>query len=450
MGHFGLLIEMNSVPAAAIPAVAALVAAGSGSCRLYGCGGGSNNPEQSFCEGGNQQGLFSFVSQFFPASSLRGKRSALYLSSGPSGAGKDTLLLGARTALAAEGDEEVRFLQRHITRPQDKCTDLEISVSEEEFQRLSKAGHFAFEWHAHNTHYGIGAEALQQGFQEGKRLVANVSRTIIDKAREDFGQDHEVYCLLITADDDVLRQRLMARGRESEEEVGKRIARAKALEPKGDHVVTVKNMASVDKGVMLVKNALKGQLRYSLWLEPSLSDPVRGSIQRSITSLAEQHNTRPFGPHVTLCPTFITTQQEAIGLANSIAEALPSSLKAGFEGVGSEQKWNKCLYLHVDSTSSPGLAQASLTASKIIDAALGTDAAKKAPAYHPHMSLLYSVLDQASLSAALAEVETHTDVSASAFHATDLVLTMTSPGEDTHCWIEVCRIPLSAQPGNIK
>jgi ribose 1,5-bisphosphokinase PhnN len=40
---------------------------------------------------------------------------ALYLSSGPSGAGKDTLLLGAREFFAKEGDASVQFLKRYET-----------------------------------------------------------------------------------------------------------------------------------------------------------------------------------------------------------------------------------------------------------------------------------------------------------------------------------------------
>lgn len=50
---------------------------------------------------------------------------ALYLSSGPSGAGKDTLLLGAREHFNMEGDTSVQFLKRCVNESQ-KCHPREL------------------------------------------------------------------------------------------------------------------------------------------------------------------------------------------------------------------------------------------------------------------------------------------------------------------------------------
>ena len=58
---------------------------------------------------------------------------AIYLAMGPSGAGKDTLLLGARAALS--NDPRVHFISRRLTRSADRTTDIEISVTPEEFAR---------------------------------------------------------------------------------------------------------------------------------------------------------------------------------------------------------------------------------------------------------------------------------------------------------------------------
>ena len=65
---------------------------------------------------------------------------ALYLAMGPSGAGKDTLLLGARAALAAAGDASVQFITRHLTRAASDCTDIEHSVTHEEFEYAQAQG----------------------------------------------------------------------------------------------------------------------------------------------------------------------------------------------------------------------------------------------------------------------------------------------------------------------
>ena len=57
-------------------------------------------------------------------------RPAIYLVGGPSGAGKDTLLLGARKLLAARGAPVV-FITRQVTREAAACTEIEQAVSAE-------------------------------------------------------------------------------------------------------------------------------------------------------------------------------------------------------------------------------------------------------------------------------------------------------------------------------
>ena len=123
---------------------------------------------------------------------------------------------------------------------------------------------------------------LEGSLRAKKRMVANVSRSIVDDARRRYGDEHEVsgrpenscrdrvvtnrstktrartsacqsshhhnhhqhrdhhpspphpkvYVLLITADDAALEERLLGRGRETREEVSARVARAKMMEPK--------------------------------------------------------------------------------------------------------------------------------------------------------------------------------------------------------------------------
>ena len=58
---------------------------------------------------------------------------AIYMSMGPSGAGKDTLLLGARNVLVAAGDMSIDFVPRHVTRAAEKCTEIEVPVTYEVF-----------------------------------------------------------------------------------------------------------------------------------------------------------------------------------------------------------------------------------------------------------------------------------------------------------------------------
>ena len=146
---------------------------------------------------------------------------AIYLSAGPSGAGKDTLLLGAREALAAARDNSVLFIRRHLTREATKVTEIEVSVTAEEFRAAATAGKYALEWSAHGTRYAITKADLEYGIAAGKRMVLNTSRSVIDDVVREYGNQRgiEVYCLLITASKETLRARLLGRGREDENEV---------------------------------------------------------------------------------------------------------------------------------------------------------------------------------------------------------------------------------------
>ena len=100
---------------------------------------------------------------------------AIYLSLGPSGAGKDTLLLAGRALLA--GNSDVVFIQRHLTRNAASVTDLEISVTSDEFAAGLAANTYALHWEAHGTQYGVPSAELSAALGQGRRCVLNVSRT---------------------------------------------------------------------------------------------------------------------------------------------------------------------------------------------------------------------------------------------------------------------------------
>ena len=81
-------------------------------------------------------------------------RPKLFLVGGPSGAGKDALLAGAREKAA-----DVAFVIRDVTRAADQCSALERSVSSDEFA----TGEYALRWSAHGTtDYGIPSKALEE------------------------------------------------------------------------------------------------------------------------------------------------------------------------------------------------------------------------------------------------------------------------------------------------
>jgi ribose 1,5-bisphosphokinase len=174
----------------------------------------------------------------------------LFLVVGPSGAGKDTLLDGARTALA--NDSRYSFARRSITRPVDAGGEDHVAVSLPEFARLSNAGAFALEWRAHDLHYGIPRSELEP-LRHGVHVIANTSRSILDEARARF-QPLSIISVIVPLD--VLRTRLEARGRENTADIDRRLARAAALEVLGPDVHYVVNDGSVAAGVASFLDAL--------------------------------------------------------------------------------------------------------------------------------------------------------------------------------------------------
>lgn len=127
---------------------------------------------------------------------------------GPSGAGKDALLLALRPLLE---DEPVAFVRRCITRPASAGGEKHISVSRERFEELSARGRFSLQWHSHGLRYGIPA-SWDRLLERGISLIVNGSRAAFPDA---LRRHPDLIPVLVSAPVHVLRSRLIARGRES-------------------------------------------------------------------------------------------------------------------------------------------------------------------------------------------------------------------------------------------
>lgn len=137
---------------------------------------------------------------------------------GPSGSGKDSLIEAARKPLLARGCEVAR---RVITRSAEAVGEDAIGVSREEFERRQRAGEFALHWHANGLDYAIPA-TIDQWLKDGRDVLVNGSRGYLPKALQLYPT---LIPILLTVNEEVLRERLLRRGRESLAEIEARLRR---------------------------------------------------------------------------------------------------------------------------------------------------------------------------------------------------------------------------------
>ncbi len=180
------------------------------------------------------------------------RRGRLVLVVGPSGVGKDSLLDAARAALSS--DPMVVFPRRVVTRAPGLPGEDYIAMSEADFATAAARGDFALHWPAHGLHYGI-PKAIEADLAAGREVVINVSRSVLDEARRRYPG---LLVLLINASPDVLRQRLLKRGRETPAEIEERLQRAAAFTVAGADVVRLDNdgplAETADRFIALLKN----------------------------------------------------------------------------------------------------------------------------------------------------------------------------------------------------
>ncbi|MFJ2284204.1 phosphonate metabolism protein/1,5-bisphosphokinase (PRPP-forming) PhnN [Pseudomonas sp. NPDC087803] len=137
---------------------------------------------------------------------------------GPSGSGKDSLIEAARAPLRAMNCEIIR---RVITRSAESVGEDAIGVTPEEFEQRLQRGDFALAWQANGLAYGIPIE-MDEWLRAGQQVLVNGSRANLRQALERYPT---LLPVLLTVKDEVLRERLLRRGRETPEQIDARLAR---------------------------------------------------------------------------------------------------------------------------------------------------------------------------------------------------------------------------------
>ena len=162
---------------------------------------------------------------------------------GPSGSGKDTIMQRGREAVA--GILPVAFAHRYITRPEGMGGENHVALSEEEFEQRRERGLFALHWHSHGWRYGLGVE-IDAWLSAGLNVVMNGSREYFPTA---LARYPDLIPVLVNVEPGVLRERLSARGRESESGIEARLKRALDFPVSHDGLVRIDNSGRLEDGV---------------------------------------------------------------------------------------------------------------------------------------------------------------------------------------------------------
>ena len=175
----------------------------------------------------------------------------LILVVGPSGAGKDSMINGALAHFS--GAAPFHVAKRIITRNGFDNTEDHQAVTPDDFRAMKEAGDFLLSWEAHGLSYAIPA-SVEDWRRKGVSVVANVSRSVIDDCRRRLSP---VGVIVVTAPIEILTQRIVARGRESNDDIKERLEKAALSIPQNDDVRIVQNNGSFHDGVTRFIKALR-------------------------------------------------------------------------------------------------------------------------------------------------------------------------------------------------
>ncbi len=172
---------------------------------------------------------------------------------GPSGAGKDSLIDGARKVLAKE---QFVFARRTITRPHGSPGEEHEACTETEFQARDAQNGFLITWSAHGLRYGLPSSLLET-MALGQHIIANGSRAMVTALREKIPS---LVVIEVNAPKELLEKRLAARGRETSEDVSRRLNRTVVAYPESQLVLRVMNDGTLADGIDKFINAIERQL----------------------------------------------------------------------------------------------------------------------------------------------------------------------------------------------
>ncbi len=168
---------------------------------------------------------------------------------GPSGSGKDTLMSELKNRVKAH------FPRRFITRQPFPNDERYMHVTQDEFLKLLENNQLAFHWSAHGLNYGI-PKNIDQFLSDGADVIFNCSRAALNNISQNC---NNLEIILVAVSPNILRNRLILRGRESIEEINLRMSRK--IVPMPERAITIDNSKSIEEGLNNLITAINPQMK---------------------------------------------------------------------------------------------------------------------------------------------------------------------------------------------
>ncbi|WP_308598041.1 phosphonate metabolism protein/1,5-bisphosphokinase (PRPP-forming) PhnN [uncultured Desulfovibrio sp.] len=182
-------------------------------------------------------------------------RGTLIYVMGPSGSGKDSLLSALRPRLRGL---PVAFARRYISRPACAGGEQHMALSAGSILAMEAQGRLAMRWSSHGCQYGIG-RSIDGSLERGICVIVNGSREYLPEALRRYP---DLLPVLVEVEPAILRQRLLARGREQGRDLEERLQRALAPLPATglERLVRIDNSGKLAAAVDTLEDVVRAVL----------------------------------------------------------------------------------------------------------------------------------------------------------------------------------------------
>ena len=175
---------------------------------------------------------------------------------GPSGSGKDTLMVKARDQFLAV-DLNCHIVQRWITREPDETEGFQ-SVTIDEFKKAIERNVFALYWNIYGNYYGVPVSEIDSYLEKGIVLL-NLSRAELSKLKQIYP---DARIILVEVASDLAEERIRQRRRDQGDMLEARIKRLQENVdlPVVPDLIVKNNVRAINSTLVIVLEFLRASL----------------------------------------------------------------------------------------------------------------------------------------------------------------------------------------------